>query len=284
MIGALMYLRSSRSNIIYATCLCARYQAKPTEKHLKEVKKIFRYLRGTVNMGLWYTKDFGFELTGFLDSDYAGCQDSFKSTSSGTQFLGEKLLVIDYGIPRDVRAMLLKKNQTVFDSPLGFVGLYTHSFTLFNLRIPLPKFFCEVLNYFKVHISCFNPFRLSKLTTFFVMCKAYGGEPNVDLLRAFLNLGPTGNWLTLSNRGGANDVITPHVREDPLYNLIANYLVHVRTFSDPIVYLVGLKTSWEYNSKEPIIYYHGKEMDFNSFMMEGIDGEFHFLPKEDIEN
>nr|GFA54759.1 retrovirus-related Pol polyprotein from transposon TNT 1-94 [Tanacetum cinerariifolium] len=65
--------------------------AKPTEKHLKEVKRIFRYLRGTVNTGLWYTKDFGFELTGFSDADYAGCKDSFKSTSSGSQFLGEML-------------------------------------------------------------------------------------------------------------------------------------------------------------------------------------------------
>nr|GEZ30433.1 uncharacterized mitochondrial protein AtMg00810-like [Tanacetum cinerariifolium] len=70
----------------------ARYQAKPTEKHLKEVKRIFRYLRGTVNMGLWYTKDFSFELTGFSDTDYAGCKDTFKSTSGGAQFLGEKLV------------------------------------------------------------------------------------------------------------------------------------------------------------------------------------------------
>nr|GEW59935.1 hypothetical protein [Tanacetum cinerariifolium] len=68
MIGALMYLTSSRPYIVHATCLCARYQAKPTEKHLKE-----------------------FELTGFLDADYAGCKDTFKSTSGGAQFLGEKL-------------------------------------------------------------------------------------------------------------------------------------------------------------------------------------------------
>nr|GEX58612.1 uncharacterized mitochondrial protein AtMg00810-like [Tanacetum cinerariifolium] len=66
-------------------------QAKPTEKHHKEVKRIFRYLRGTVNIGLWCTKDSGFELTGFLDADYAGCKDTFKSTSGGAQFLGEKL-------------------------------------------------------------------------------------------------------------------------------------------------------------------------------------------------
>nr|GEX53373.1 uncharacterized mitochondrial protein AtMg00810-like [Tanacetum cinerariifolium] len=92
MIGALMYLMSSRPNIVHATCLCARYQAKPTEKHLKEVKRIFRYLRGTVNTGLWYMKDSGFELTGFSDADYAECKDTFKSTSGGAQFLGENLV------------------------------------------------------------------------------------------------------------------------------------------------------------------------------------------------
>nr|GEZ15118.1 retrovirus-related Pol polyprotein from transposon TNT 1-94 [Tanacetum cinerariifolium] len=92
MIGALIYLTSSRLDIVHATCLCARYQAKQTEKHLKDVKRIFRYLRGTINMGLWYTKDSGFELTGFSDADYAGCKDTFKSTSGGAQFLGEKLV------------------------------------------------------------------------------------------------------------------------------------------------------------------------------------------------
>nr|GEY03532.1 copia protein [Tanacetum cinerariifolium] len=83
-----------RPDIVHAsaTCLCSRYQAKTTEKHLKEVKRIFRYLWGTVNTGLWYSKDSGFELTGFSDADYAGCKDTFKSTSGGAQFLGEKLV------------------------------------------------------------------------------------------------------------------------------------------------------------------------------------------------
>nr|GEZ14274.1 hypothetical protein [Tanacetum cinerariifolium] len=83
MTGALMYLTSSRPDIVHATCLCARYQAKQTEKHLKEVKRIFRYLRGIVNTGLWYTKDSSFELTRFSDADYAGCKDTFKSTFGG---------------------------------------------------------------------------------------------------------------------------------------------------------------------------------------------------------
>nr|GFA05941.1 ribonuclease H-like domain-containing protein [Tanacetum cinerariifolium] len=90
--GLKQALRACRPDIVHATCLCARYQAKPTEKHLKEVKRIFRYLRGTINTGLWYSKDFGFELTRFSDADYAGCIDTFKSTSGGAQFLREKLV------------------------------------------------------------------------------------------------------------------------------------------------------------------------------------------------
>ncbi|GKC23988.1 retrovirus-related pol polyprotein from transposon TNT 1-94 [Tanacetum coccineum] len=92
MIGSLMYLTSSRPDIVQAVCYCARYQARPTEKHLKEVKRIFRYLKGTINMGLWYPKDSGFELTAFSDADHAGCLDTRKSTSGGIQFLGEKLV------------------------------------------------------------------------------------------------------------------------------------------------------------------------------------------------
>ncbi|GKB66776.1 hypothetical protein Tco_0928188 [Tanacetum coccineum] len=71
MIGSLMYLTSSRPDIVQVVCYCARYQARLTEKHLKEVKMIFRYLKGTINMRLWYPKDSGFELTAFSDADHA---------------------------------------------------------------------------------------------------------------------------------------------------------------------------------------------------------------------
>ncbi|GJT03238.1 retrovirus-related pol polyprotein from transposon TNT 1-94 [Tanacetum coccineum] len=86
-IGSLMYLTSSRPDIVQAVCYCARYQARPTEKQLKEVKRIFRYLRGTIHMGLWYPKGSGFDLTAFSDVDHAGCVDTRKSTSGGIQFL-----------------------------------------------------------------------------------------------------------------------------------------------------------------------------------------------------
>nr|GEV83027.1 putative ribonuclease H-like domain-containing protein [Tanacetum cinerariifolium] len=93
MVGALMYLTASRPDIMHATCYCARYQAKPTEKHLTAVKRIFWYLKDTIHMGIWYPKDTGFELTTFSDSDHAGCLDSRKSTSGGIQFLGDDKLV-----------------------------------------------------------------------------------------------------------------------------------------------------------------------------------------------
>nr|GEV83971.1 hypothetical protein [Tanacetum cinerariifolium] len=92
MIGSLMYLTSSRPDLTYAVCLCARYQAKPTEKHLNAMKWIFGYLNGTINMGLWYSKDTGMSLTVFADADHARCQDSRCSTSGNAQFLGDKLI------------------------------------------------------------------------------------------------------------------------------------------------------------------------------------------------
>ncbi|GJS35212.1 retrovirus-related pol polyprotein from transposon TNT 1-94 [Tanacetum coccineum] len=92
MIGSLMYLTSSRPDLNHAVCLCARYQAKPTEKHLQAVKRIFRYLNGTINMGLWYSKDTDMSLTAYADADHAGCQDTRRSTSGRAQFLGDKLV------------------------------------------------------------------------------------------------------------------------------------------------------------------------------------------------
>nr|GEU61948.1 retrovirus-related Pol polyprotein from transposon TNT 1-94 [Tanacetum cinerariifolium] len=105
-IGSLVYLTCSRPDIVQVVCFCTRYQSRPTEKHLKEVKRIFRYLRGTVHMGLWYPKDSSFELIPFSDVDHAGCIDSRKITSGGIQFLGDKL----------VSRMLKKQNCTIISS------------------------------------------------------------------------------------------------------------------------------------------------------------------------
>ncbi|GKB09289.1 retrovirus-related pol polyprotein from transposon TNT 1-94 [Tanacetum coccineum] len=74
MIGSLMYLTASRPDIQFSTCLCARYQANPKESHLVAVKRIFMYLKGTPNLGLWYPKGLGFDLKSYSDLDYAGSE------------------------------------------------------------------------------------------------------------------------------------------------------------------------------------------------------------------
>nr|GEZ70369.1 integrase, catalytic region, zinc finger, CCHC-type, peptidase aspartic, catalytic [Tanacetum cinerariifolium] len=66
--------------------------ARPIEKHIHAVKRIFRYLRSTVNQGLWYPKDSSVALTTFADADHAGCQDTRRSTSGSLQFLGKRLI------------------------------------------------------------------------------------------------------------------------------------------------------------------------------------------------
>ncbi|GJS06683.1 retrovirus-related pol polyprotein from transposon TNT 1-94 [Tanacetum coccineum] len=92
MIGSFMYLTSSRPDLVFVVCMCARYQAKPTKKHLHAVKRIFRYLRGTINMGMFYSKDSYIALIAFADVDHAICQDTRISTSRSMQLLGDKLV------------------------------------------------------------------------------------------------------------------------------------------------------------------------------------------------
>ncbi|GKF71513.1 hypothetical protein Tco_0207627, partial [Tanacetum coccineum] len=92
MIGTLLYLTASRPDLQFSICMRARYQARSTEKHLNAVKRIFRYLRGIVNRGLWYPKDSSIALTAFVDADHAGCQDTRRSTSGSMQFLEDRLV------------------------------------------------------------------------------------------------------------------------------------------------------------------------------------------------
>ncbi|KAJ9557809.1 hypothetical protein OSB04_012423 [Centaurea solstitialis] len=92
MIGYLLYLTASRPDIVFSTGVCARYQCDPRDSHLKAVKRILRYLKGTPDFRLWYPKGSSFELIGYTDSDHAGCKLDRKSTSGACQFLGNKLV------------------------------------------------------------------------------------------------------------------------------------------------------------------------------------------------
>ena len=92
MIGSLLYLTASRPNIMFSVCLCARFQSNPRETHIKAVKKIIRYLKGTINLGLWYVKGTIFDLYGYFNTDFAGCKVDRKITSGTFQFLGHSLI------------------------------------------------------------------------------------------------------------------------------------------------------------------------------------------------
>ena len=72
MIGSLLYLTASRPDILFSVCLCARFQSDPRESHLTDVKRIFRYLKGSTNLGLLYRKSLDYKLVEFCDADYDG--------------------------------------------------------------------------------------------------------------------------------------------------------------------------------------------------------------------
>jgi len=92
LIGSLLYLITSRPDIQFGVCLCARFQANPKESHFKAEKKIMKYLKGTTNVCLWYPCDSSITLSGFSDLDYAGCKLDRKSTSGTCHLLGSSLI------------------------------------------------------------------------------------------------------------------------------------------------------------------------------------------------
>nr|GEX48089.1 hypothetical protein [Tanacetum cinerariifolium] len=87
-----IFLHQAKPDLVFAVCMCARYQSKPTKKHIEAVKRVFLYLQGTINMGLWYPKETAMTLTTYADADHAGCQDTRRSTLGSAQFLGDKLV------------------------------------------------------------------------------------------------------------------------------------------------------------------------------------------------
>ena len=92
MISSLLYLTSSRLDTILSVCLCVRYQDNPKESHLIVVKRIIKYLKGTTNVGLWYSKGTSLNLIDFSDSDFARCKLDRKSTSETYHQLGSSLV------------------------------------------------------------------------------------------------------------------------------------------------------------------------------------------------
>jgi hypothetical protein len=92
MIGNLLYITTSRPNIMHDVGMVGRYQSAPKQIHLLAIKRIFRYLKETMNYGLWYPKSHNFQLSVYSDDDWVNCIDERKSTSGGAFFLGDSLV------------------------------------------------------------------------------------------------------------------------------------------------------------------------------------------------
>ncbi|XP_019427182.1 PREDICTED: uncharacterized protein LOC109335504 [Lupinus angustifolius] len=91
-IGSLLYFTSSRPDIMFSVCMCARYQSLPKDSHFPAVKRIMKYLKGSIQMGLWYPRDASLSLIGYSDSDFAGCKLDHKSTSGTCHLLSSSLV------------------------------------------------------------------------------------------------------------------------------------------------------------------------------------------------
>ena len=87
-----MYLTASRPDILFSVCVCASFQSNPKESHTLAAKRIIRFLKGTSNLGLWYSRNSSLDLIGILDADYRGYKIDRKSTSDTCQFLGLNLI------------------------------------------------------------------------------------------------------------------------------------------------------------------------------------------------
>ncbi|WVZ75586.1 hypothetical protein U9M48_023625, partial [Paspalum notatum var. saurae] len=117
MIDSLLYLTATRPDIQFAVCLCARYQASPRTSHRQVVKRIFRYLKFTPELGLWYSSGSSLSLRGFSDADHAGCRIDRKSTSGTCQLLGTSLVSWS---SRNCCSQLLWMKATLSDFGLRF--------------------------------------------------------------------------------------------------------------------------------------------------------------------
>ena len=92
MVGSISYLTVSRLDISYSVGVCARYQANPKESHMNVLKKIIKYVKTTVEFGVWYSKDTNDVLAGYSDADRARNANDRKCTSGGCFYVGNNLV------------------------------------------------------------------------------------------------------------------------------------------------------------------------------------------------
>ncbi|GJT94930.1 hypothetical protein Tco_1090448 [Tanacetum coccineum] len=149
-----MYLTTSRPDLTFVVCMCARYQATPTKKYLHAVKRIFKYLQGTINQGLWYPKDFSIALTAYADADHAGCQDTRRSTSGCMQLLGD--ILVSWSLKRQ-KSIVISSTKAEYIAMSGCCAqiLWMRSqLTDYDLRFNKIPMYCD--NKSAIALCCNN--------------------------------------------------------------------------------------------------------------------------------
>ncbi|GJT71202.1 hypothetical protein Tco_1030488 [Tanacetum coccineum] len=165
MIGFLMYLTTSRPDLVFAVCMCARYQSKHTKKHIEAVKRVFRYLQGTINMGLWYLKDTAMALTAYADADHA---EAGYIAMSGcyAQILWMRSQLSDYGFAYNHVPLEQVENEVV---DLYFVRTEYQLADIFTKALPKERF---EFNLPRLVMKCMKPetlnvFRMTRMSNGF---------------------------------------------------------------------------------------------------------------------
>ena len=92
MIGCLLFLIASRLDISFSVGVCARFQANPKISHLTAIKRIIKYVNGTSDFGLFYSKELNISFVGYSNADWAGNADDIKSTTGGCFYVGTNLV------------------------------------------------------------------------------------------------------------------------------------------------------------------------------------------------
>ncbi|GKA43079.1 putative ribonuclease H-like domain-containing protein [Tanacetum coccineum] len=150
MIGSLMCLTTSRPDIMFAVCACARFQVTPKVSHLHVVKRIFRYLKGQPKLGLWYPKDSPFDLEAYTDSDYAGASLDMKSTIGGCKFLGRRLISWQCKKQTIVASSTTKAEYVAAASCCGQLRIQCFTPRLSTLRLDITSSGIQMI---KIHID-----------------------------------------------------------------------------------------------------------------------------------
>nr|GEY49362.1 UBN2 domain-containing protein [Tanacetum cinerariifolium] len=174
-----------------------------------------------------------------------------------------------YPIPSEYSVILPTSTQTILDAPPGYIGLYTHCFSLANLRLPLNDFFCEaydvslLLNYFMAS-SIFTKLRFLFIQDTIVPSKF----PQLLLKENMLDV------------KSFKDKLPSGIEKNPQFQRLGRYPASARAFDDPILFLAGLQSSWEHVQQRPAIFVGDKEMSFTNFIYTKDDEDLTFLPKD----